>query len=349
MRVRQAMVDSESSYVDMTQLMERAGARVAALLRCEAAFITPGAAAGLALGTAACVAGTDMSVIARLPDASGCRRIVLIQAAHRYRYERATTLVGTELCAVGEANRTTPFQLEDALTSGVAAVLFPAHLDGTPGTLSLQQVIAIAHARQVPVLVDAAGLVFPVAEMFKYTELGADLVVFGGKYFGALNASGILCGRADLVTAAALNGFIAFETTAHGRGFGRVMKLDRQTVVAVVAALEEWLSTDHEARLAVLEHRLGWIATAIANAPGVESEIQSREVGPAPRVLQIMLHAPTARRDRDSLIHSLRQGDPSIAVAFNREFDNGAIYINPVTLGDGEEVLVAERLLSILA
>ena len=92
-------------------------------------------------------------------------------------------------------------------------------------------------------------------------------MAFGAKYLGALNASGILCGRADLVKAATLHGFIGFETAAWEKSFGRPLKLDRQTIVAVVTALQEWLETDHDARLASYDRRLKAMATELEGAP----------------------------------------------------------------------------------
>src|SRR5262249_2221709 len=154
-------------------------------------------------------------------------------------YQRAVTVPGARLREVK------PGQLEAVLTPNVAAVLFPAHLEGAPDTWPLAKVIELAHARGIPVLVDAAGRVYPLERFKSYTKLGADLVAFGAKYIGALNASGILCGRKDLVDAAALHSFIGFETAAWEKGFGRPLKVDRQTIVAVVAALHEWFDTDH--------------------------------------------------------------------------------------------------------
>ena len=142
------------------------------------------------------------------------------------------------------------------------------HLDGVPGTLSLAEVLEIAHASGIPVLVDAAGRVYPLDKFRSYTRDGADLVAFGAKYVGALNASGILCGREDLVKAATLHGFIGFETTAWEKSFGRPLKLDRQTIVAVVTALQEWFETDHDARLAGYEQRLKAMASELEGAPG---------------------------------------------------------------------------------
>src|SRR5438270_366642 len=142
-RVKRAMQDAERYYVDMQQLLDRSGETIAGLLGCEAAYVTPGAAAALALGAAVCMAGNDLAKIERLPDTTGLKDVILIQAGHRYHYEHAVTVPGARLVEVD----TTPGAFEAALGPNVAAVLFPAHLDAAPGTLPLQEVIGLAHAR----------------------------------------------------------------------------------------------------------------------------------------------------------------------------------------------------------
>src|SRR5579859_1271949 len=338
-RVRRAMQDVERYYVDMQQLLERSGEVIAGLLNAEAAYVTPGAAAALALGSAACIAGADPDKIARLPDTSGMANGIVIQKGHRYHYERAVTVPGGRLVEVGDAQGTTAAQLGAALGRGVAAVLFPADLDGKPGTLSLQEVQTIAHASGVPVLVDAAGRVYPLDTFRGYARDGADLVAFGAKYLGALNASGILCGRADLVKAAALHGFIGFETAAWEKSFGRPLKLDRQTIVAVVTALQEWLETDHDARLASYDRRLKAMATELEGAPGVTVSLVNGD-GPAPRVLRLTFDSSRARHDAAGVVKGLLAGTPAIAV--NRDAES--ILINPVCMREEDDGLVASRL-----
>jgi len=342
-RVRRAMQDAERYYVDMQQLLERSGAIIAELLGAEAAYVTPGAAAALALGSAACMAGADSDKIARLPDTTGLPGQVLIQAGHHYHYEHVVTVPGARLIEVGAQGKTTVAQLQAALGPSVAAVLVPAHLDGAPGTLPLAEVIALAHAHGVPVLVDAAGRVYPLDKFKSYARNGADLVAFGAKYIGALNASGILCGRRDLVEAAALHGFIGFETTAWEKSFGRPLKVDRQTIVAVVIALQEWFETDHEARIAGYERRLRAMSAELEGAPGVALSLV-RADGPAPCVLRLSIDAARARYDANGLADALMSGTPAIAV--NRQGD--AVTINPVTLREEDDGLVASRLGTLL-
>jgi D-glucosaminate-6-phosphate ammonia-lyase len=338
-RVKRAMADVERYYVDMEQLLERSGEVIAGLLGAEAAYVTPGASAALALGSAACMAGADLDKIGRLPDTTGMPGTVLIQTGHQYHYQRAVTVPGAKLVAVGDANGTTAAQLEAALGPDVAAVFVPAYLDGKPGTLPLSEVLTIAHARGIPVLVDAAGQVYPLDKFRGYTRDGADLVAFGAKYIGALNASGILCGRADLVKAATLHGFVGFETGARGKSFGRPLKLDRQTIVAVVTALHEWLETDHDARLAGYDRRLKALATELEGAPGVTTSMVHGD-GPAPRVLRLTFDPARARHDAAGVVKGLLAGTPAIAV--NREAES--ILINPVTLREEDDGLVASRL-----
>jgi L-seryl-tRNA(Ser) seleniumtransferase len=225
----------------------------------------------------------------------------------------------------------------------VATVLFPAHLDGSPGTLSLVNVLTIAHGKGIPVLVDAAGRIYPIERFLSYTRLGADLVAFGAKYLGALNASGILCGRRDLVSAAALHGFIGFETGAWEKSFGRPLKVDRQTIVAVVTALQEWLAMDHPVRLAKYERRLQSMAAELDGAPGVTLNIVRNE-GPAPCVLRLAIDSVYARHPAADVASALYAGNPAIAVG--REGD--AILINPHTLREEDDGQVVSRLGALL-
>jgi D-glucosaminate-6-phosphate ammonia-lyase len=342
-RVREAMDDAERYYVEMHDLLRSAGEVIAKLVQCEAAYVTPGAAAALALGTAACITGSDLDKMARLPNTTGMKNKVLIQVRQHYHYEHAPTIVGAQLVEVGDQNGTTAAQLEQALTQDVATVLYPAHLDGQPGTLSLDEVMSIAHRRDVPVLVDAAGRVYPLDLFTSFGKRGVDLVAFGAKYIGAPNSSGILAGRRELVEAAVPQGFIGFETIAHGHSFGRPLKLDRQEIVAVTVALQEWFTMDHDRRLAELERRLAPIAQRLSGAPGVVTSIQ-RADGPAPRVLRISLEAGVARHDVASLIQALREESPAIAVG--RDAD--AILVNVSTVWPGDEEVVADRLARLL-
>src|SRR5205823_4290269 len=164
-RMREAMDRFDRYYVDMKDLLEKTGEIVARTIGAEAAYITPGAAAALTLGTAACITGDDVEKMAALPDTTGLKNRVVIQANHTNQYDRAVTIVGTKLIEVGDKSGTTREQLESALNDPVACVLYAAHLEGAPGVLPLDRVLEIARGKGVPVLVDAAGQIYPIDRM----------------------------------------------------------------------------------------------------------------------------------------------------------------------------------------
>lgn len=336
-----AMEKADRHFVYMEELLERTGQIVAELLGCEAAYVTPGCAAALTLGAAACVTGGDSAKMARLPDTTDMKAELLIQARHRYKYERAATVAGPRLREVGDAQGTTARQLEEAIGSETAAVFFPAHLDGTEGTVPLRDAIAIAHRHDVPVLVDAAGQIFPPQRMGSFSKLGADLVGFGAKYFGAPNSTGILTGRRDLLDAAVQQGFIGFEL-GDATVFGRPLKVDRQEAITVVVGLRDWLAMDHDARIARDQAQLDTIAGALEEIAGVSTSLLPGRHFGAPG-LQVRLDA-AAPYTAEGLAAALREGRPSISVKW--EDDSVILVAGP--LAEGEAEIVARRLRELL-
>jgi L-seryl-tRNA(Ser) seleniumtransferase len=305
------MEQANRSFVDMEELSKRAGALVAEMLGAEAALITPGCAAAIALGTAACMSGSDPQKIERLPDTTGMRNEVLIQARQRYKYDRCLTIFGGRLVEVGGEQGTTTGQLEAAISDRTAAIHYFAP-GGGEGVVSLEEVLRIGKARGVPVLVDAASQVYPLERLRKYPGMGADLVCFGAKYFGAFNSTGVLCGRKDLVDAAFLHSFVGFETSAQ-RSLGRPLKVDRQEMVAVVVALREWVSMDHSARLAEHQRRAQIVRQALEGAPHVQIEwdADERSLGSG---LRLTLDESALGKTAAQVIQALRDGTPSIWV-----------------------------------
>jgi D-glucosaminate-6-phosphate ammonia-lyase len=195
----------------------------------------------------------------------------------------------------------------------------------------------------VPVVVDAAGQVYPLERFTSFTRLGADLVCFGAKYIGSVNSSGILVGKKDLVEAASMQGFIGFETVADHQAFGRPMKLDRQEVVAVVVALQEWFAMDHDRRLAEIDRRLQIVGSRLNGLPGVTLEYVKVD-GSSPRVLQVKLDPTRARLSADAVAQRLSDGSPRIFLVTETD----KVYVNPTCFMEGDEDVVGRRLAELL-
>lgn len=340
-KVNDAMREANRYYVDMEELLDRAGRIIAELVGAEAAYVTPGCCAALALGTAACIAGHDPEKIERLPDTAGMKCEVIIQRGLRNKYERCMTVPGARLVEVGDASGTTSQQIESAMGPLTAAIHYLAP-GGGDGVVPLEEVIQIGKRHGVPVLVDAAAQVYPVEHLRKYTGMGADLVCYGGKYFGGPNSSGILCGRKDLIESATLQGFIGFETGSY-RSFGRPLKLDRQEIIAVVVALREWVTMDHSSRFERYDRRIRGLQKELKGVPNFKIAPEPAE-GPATR-LWIMLDEAALGTTASEMVDALREGDPSIWV----DTHANALVVSVSTIMDGDEHVIADRLKCLLA
>ncbi len=330
--VRAAMEQAGRFYVDMDQLLEGSGRVVADLLGCEAALVTPGCAAALLLGTAACVAGDDPERMSRLPDTTGMKGEVVIQAPQHYKYERVVRMAGVRLVAAGSADSCTGADLEASLNRQTAAVLYPVLGGFQDGFLPLAQVLDIAHAAGVPVIADAAYQVSPLDVFRQTASCGADLVGFGAKYFGAPNSSGLLCGRHDLIDAARAHTFAAFERRELP-GYGRPLKIDRQEVVGVVTALREWLdpaSQDERDEAASRRGRL--LRNLLRDLAGAELIPLEGD-----RVTGLRLRLTGGGMDGPALADRLRREDPAIwAYA-----EGDSISFGMHTVQDGDESAIA--------
>ncbi len=338
--VQEAIDAANRYYVIMEDLFAATGRVIADLLECEAAYVTSGCAAALALGAAACIAGDDEEKVKNLPHTEGMKNEVVIQGTQRYKYEHAPTVSGAKLVEAGDANGVTPAQLEGAIGPDTAVVLFVAHLDAVDGIVPLDQVVEISHRHGVPVMVDAAQQIYPLERMRMWTKMGADLVCFGAKYFGSPHSSGILCGREDLVASAVRQGFIGFEIGASS--IGRPFKLDRGEVIGVVHALRRWISLDHEERIAAAEAKLEIISAAVEGKPGVNVSTDPGVLVGAPALC--LNFEPESGLTAESVIESLRDGNPSIVVGE----EGDTVIFNPNTLLDGDAEVVAERLAGIV-
>jgi L-seryl-tRNA(Ser) seleniumtransferase len=341
--VQQALDAANRSFAPLEEVLNKTGQAISSMLGAEDAYVTSGCFAALVLGIAAIMTGGDREKIGRLPDTTGMKNEFLLQKRTRYHYDRCISVPGGKLVEVGDESGTTAEQLAAAIGPNTAGVYFYGRGEPTPGTLKLTEVVTIAHAHGVPVIVDAASEIYPVERMTSLPATGADLLCFGAKYLGAQNSAGILCGRSDLVGAAKLNGFVGYERQLT-RSMGRGYKLDRQEVVAVTVALREWLTMDHEERIQIQADRIQAIQDKLAGLP----HIQSRNVWNAEREPWMRLLVsidPASGKTPASVAQTLRDGEPSIWL--RPEGEDLAVVVH--TLQEDEVAIVADRLRAALA
>jgi L-seryl-tRNA(Ser) seleniumtransferase len=338
-----AMNEASGAYVDMHELQRAVGHRIAELTRNEGAFITTGAAAGLVVSVLAAMNRGDLTTIAQaIEGRTPARHEVVIHRAHRIPYDPAVRLAGARMVEIGNALQTFPWELEAAIGEATAAVLFVAGEHLAPAALSLEQTVEIAHARGVPVIVDAAAQLPPPENLWRFTrELGADLAVFsGGKDLRGPQASGLIVGAAEWIEACRVNG-------SPYQRLARPMKAGKEEMIGLLAAIKVYLAVDHAARAAWFEATVqDWI-DAVAGLPGVAANRQfPDEAGqPAPRA-HIAVDPAIVGLTGADLHRRLWEGEPGIAVALAGP---NAVSLSPTVLDGDDPAIVGRRLREILA
>ncbi|HJZ90379.1 MAG TPA: aminotransferase class V-fold PLP-dependent enzyme [Gemmataceae bacterium] len=332
-----AWVEASKHFVDLVQLQDRVGERIAKLLGVEAAMVTTGAAGALLLGTAASLTRGDRKLIAKLPDTTGMKNEVILQKAHHSCYDNQLTDVGVKLIDVETAA-----DIGRAVNAKTALMFFMNMSDGE-GKIKRAEWIELARKHNVPTLIDAAADVPPVERIAEYAKMGFELIaVSGGKAIRGPNDTGLLLGRKDLVEAAKLN------ANPHCGTIGRMMKVGKEDMVALLVAVERFVKTDHAAEGKEFERRLGVIESAVKGIPSLECErIVPAIANHVPHV-QIAWDEKRVKITREKVTKELAAGDPPIRIGRVSGTGNKGILISVLTLQEGEERIVATRLGEIL-
>ena len=343
--VKAAMDAADSAYIPLIELEQVAGDRIAELLGVPAAYITSGAGSALTLATAAFMAGTDDAKIEQLPDTTGMPNEILIQKRQRYWYDRCLELAGAKLVEFGDENGTTEDDLRNAISDRTAAVHHVVYEQNPfdPNVLTLEQVIEITHDAGKPVSVDAAGQIYPLENFGKYVKMGADFQCIAAKYMGAPHSTGFALGTKEVIDAMSRHSFVGYETR-RVRGIGRPQKIDRQEIMGVVAAVQRWLTLDHEDRLSVAEGQSQAIMRPLKGIPGVRAELNTNVKAHQPFGVFISVDPDVVGFTNDDLVDKLRDGDPSI---WTRVQDD-RLALHVFGLGEGEPKLVGNAIAAIV-
>ena len=340
--IKAEMDRADSAYIPLMELEEKAGAVIAQMADVPAAYVTSGAGSALTLAAAACMAGDDDDSIQRLPDTTGMKNEILIQRRQRYWYDRCIEASGARLVEFGSTEGTTRRDLKDAIGPNTAAVHYYAvEQSPDPRALSLEDTIEVSHASGVPVLVDAAGQIYPLENFGKYVRMGADFQCIAAKYMGAPHSSGLALGTEETVHKISLQSFVGYEGRRI-RGIGRPHKIDRQEIVGVVAAVKRWMTMNHEERLADAEGQSQTIIQALSGIDSVRAEMIDNVIGHQPFGVRIEVDAARAGLTARDMVDRLKQGTPSI---WTRVRDGEEwMDVHVFGLADGEAEIVGDRM-----
>jgi len=345
--VQAAVMQAARYPVRLRDLQKAAGEYLARRLQCEAALVTCGAAAALTIGTAASMTVGKEAAVADVPArVSSFKTEVIIQKAHRFSYDHAVEMCGTRFKEVETLE-----EYENGFAPQTVMALFLNNAAGE-GKIGREDWIRVAHGHGVPCFNDAAADVPPISNLWNYTKMGFDLVCFsGGKGIRGPQNAGLLLGRKDLIAAAIAN------NNPNDRSVGRGMKVAKEQIVGMVAAVDWFLEQTGEGLDAEFRRRAERVAVELKGVPSLTSEINVPPV--ANHVPHLMIHYDQQRLKIKpaEVAQKLRDGTPSIELnpatgrssgAAGLHSDENTIVVGVWMLQPGEDRIVGRRLKEVL-
>jgi uncharacterized pyridoxal phosphate-dependent enzyme len=332
--VLEAINSTAHDFANMFDLQDKVGAKIAAMLKVEAAMVTSGAACAILLGTAASITGTDKEKIRQLPNLPGPRAEVIMQKSHRYLFDQAVTTTGAKIVEVEG-----PDEMEKAFSAQTVMALFFNAAE--KHSVTHEEFLAITKRHNIPSFLDAAADVPPVENLFKFQQMGFDLVTFsGGKMLRGPQSAGLLFGRKDLIEAAKLN------HSPHEAPIGRPMKVNKEEMFGMYAALKAYLERDHQKEWDGWLERAKHIAARLATVPTLTTEIRV-DPGPANAFPSLILDWDQQRVKiaPKEVFTALKEGSPSIVAGIHKE----KLLIGVVLLRPDQVDIVAQRVKEILS
>jgi L-seryl-tRNA(Ser) seleniumtransferase len=321
-------------FVEIDDLQRKASAVIARLCGAEAGFVTASCSAGITLGVAGAMTGSDLAAIERLPDTTGLKNEAVILAGHMVSYgapvEQAIRLAGARVVPVGQATSAHAYQLAGAISERTAAAVYVvSHHTVQYGMPPLAEFAEVAHIKGVPVIVDAAS----EYDLRGMLAAGADLALYSSHKFLGGPTGGIVAGRRDLVRAAFLQ----------NSGIGRGMKVGKEGIAGAIAALEAWERRDHAGVRARETEALHLWRDTLAGRPGVTAAIVPDPTANPLERLHVAVEPSVAHITAWDLADRLASGSRPVIVR-DHEIEHGYFLMDPCNLHPGEETVVAARL-----
>ncbi len=321
-------------FVEVNDLQRKASAVIARLTGGEAGFVTASCSAGISLAVAGAITGNNLLAIEKLPDVVPEKNEVLVQMGHIVSYgapvDQAIRLAGGKAVLVGQATSTHRFHMEQAITEKTAAAVYVvSHHVVDYGLLNLKEFVEIAHAKGVPVIVDAAS----EYDLKIFLEQGADVALYSGHKFLGGPTSGIVAGKKELVR----NAFL------QNMGIGRGMKVGKESIFGVMAALEAWEKRDNAGIRARETSYLNLWKQTLDGRPGVTALIEPDPTNNPLDRMRVIIDTDDAHITAWDLADALGRGSPPIIVR-DHEVEHRYFYLDPCNLHPGQEKIVASRL-----
>jgi uncharacterized pyridoxal phosphate-dependent enzyme len=324
--------DSSKDFCLLDEVQDKVGERIAQLVHSEAAVVTSGAFSGLTLGLAGVLAGMDQKKVEALPhlDGTGMKSEVICQKEHEIGYNHAFRNTGCKIVSIETVE-----ELEKAINEKTALLSF-INILADKGKIMHEEWVAIGKKHNIPTLIDIAADVPPVSNLWKFNDMGFDIVVIsGGKAIRGPQSAGILMGKKDIIAAARLH------MPPRGNTIGRGMKINKEEILAMYVALEHYISYDHDKEWKKWEDGIAHIEKMIKTINGVTTKVTVPPLGNITPTLNISWDKNIVKMTAKELQEKLRNGNPSIEVGGAQE---NSINVTVWVMKPGQDKIVARRL-----
>ena len=333
--VLRAMREAADSFVNMDELHGAAGRRIAELLGVEAACVTCGAAAGLAVATAACMTGSRKSFAYQLPDTTGMKDEILVLKCHRDLYDQSMLLTGARFVEIGVTSHAFLQQIEDRISDRTAAFFFTCEAETMRGSIPFHEIAELCARRGIPIIVDAAAEIPPKENVRRYLDMGARFVVFsGGKELRGPQASGLILGSKEDIAACDLN-------CCPNYGIGRAMKVDKENICGLVKAVELFAAKDYGRQMEIWDAYARRMYESLSSCKALSVSLgHPQEPGVQPAcILRVFVRPLTMTSD--ALFARLAARNPAVYTFLYRD----TVVLNPQCLEEEELPLVTDAIL----
>lgn len=334
--IAQSLKDASQDYVDIDELMEYTGKVIAESTGAEDGCPTCGAAAGIAISTAAVIAGKNLSLIERIPDTEGLRNEIIIQKGHLVHFGASIgqmiKIGGGKVVEVGQANKIEKDHIEQAVNEKTAAILYiKSHHAVQKGMQSIEAMMEVANRHGIPFIIDAAA----EEDFKKYIKMGADIVIYSGGKALEGPTSGFICGKQEFMEAC----------RKQYKGVGRPMKVGKEGMAGLVTALKQYPFKTSNAEQQI--DRMTNLCEKLEVIDGLTCSIKQDEAGREIYRAQIQVDPEKTGFTAEELLHLLESGDPAIYLR-HHYVNVGILSVDPRPLLTGQEEIIANKFIEII-
>lgn len=334
--IAQALKDASQDYVDIDELMEYTGQVIAESTGAEDGCPTCGAAAGIAISTAAVIAGKNLSLIERIPDTEGLKNEIIVQKGQNVHFGASIgqmiRIGGGKVVEVGQANKVEKDHIEQAITEKTAALMYiKSHHAVQKGMQSIEVMMEIAQRHAIPFIIDAAA----EEDFRKYIQMGADIVIYSGGKALEGPTSGLICGRKELMEAC----------RKQYKGVGRPMKVGKEGMAGLITALRQYPSKTSQSDLQI--ERMTKLCERLEGVEGLTCSIKQDEAGREIYRAQIHVDEEKIGFTAEEILHLLESGNPAIYLR-HHYVNVGILSVDPRPLLPGQEDMIAEKMIQLI-